>query len=91
MSQSIKKKQKRKVAEYSNKHYRDSKMDRMSPYSTQKEKRKKVAGGKQEQKRILTMHYKQKDSKTNVEKLRRMYNIAGITIRKGSREREIHL
>jgi hypothetical protein len=51
MSQSIKKRRKRreKSAEYSNKHYTDSKMDRMSLYSTQKEG-KKVAGGRQEQK-----------------------------------------
>ena len=65
-----------KDAEYNNKHCRDRKKDRMCT----------LGGGScwwyTRTKRKLTLHYKQKDSKTNVEKLRRKYNVAGCRERK---------
>jgi len=53
----------RKVAEYSNKHCRDSKMDRMSMYTTESWGEGGSYLWKTRAKRKLTLHYKQKDSK----------------------------
>lgn len=62
-------KEKIKVAEYGNKHYRDRKMDRMSQYTTQGERKKKSCRWKTKNKKEINIALQTKGLKNKCKKI----------------------